>query len=350
MATTTRWTLRSLAEEIGVSKSAVSAALSGSGTLNAATREAICRAARERGFEPNPHAQRLSSGRFNNTIGIFALWLDFGVNTQKLQIIQAALLAQGYDVPIYGLGLCEPHLEDNQAAAIAAIRRQKPRALVCATGGLKDKAIAELEKFRDEGGILVSYDYPSMLDCDNVVFDREDNSYQSTRHLLELGHRAIGFAHHGFRQGESLRLKGYYRALEEFGVVPREDWILEGKEAANYAEGGVRLVEAFLELHERPTALTVVNDYAAMVAIAELQRNGLICPSDLSIVGHDDHAMSRHFTVPLTTVSNPAESIGEKVTSLLLERLNGQYDGPSRQETLAGELKIRQSAVSPQTA
>jgi DNA-binding LacI/PurR family transcriptional regulator len=339
-------TVRSLAEELGVSKSAVSAALTGKGTLNAATREAIRKAAQERGFQPNSHAQRLSNGRYNNTVGIFALWLDFGVSTQKLQTIQARLLSHGYDVPIYGLGLCEFHLEDNQANAIAGIRRQKPRALICATGGLKDKAIAELEKFRDEGGLLVCYDYLPKLDTDNVAFDREDNSYQSTRHLLELGHRAIAFAHHGYRAGEALRLRGYHRALSEFGVAPREDWILEGMEASNYAEGGVRLAHAFLELRDRPTAMTVVNDYAAMAMIAELQRAGVSCPRDLSVVGHDDHAMSAHFTVPLTTVSNPAEAIGERVAALLLDRLTDKYGGPTRQECLTGELIVRQSTAT----
>lgn len=336
-------TLQDVAREVGVSKMAVSFALNGTGRISQEKRQAVTEAAQRLGYEPNLHARTLSHGRSNNTIGLFALWLDFGVGTRKIQIIQRLLNERGFDVPVYGVGLRNTKDEDAQATVIATIRRQKPRALVCATGRLSSRAVQELQRYQDEGGVLVCYDHGVEIDCDRVLFDREDNTYQATHHLLSMGHRKVGLGFHGFVDGNNPRLQGFKRALQEFGVELHPQWVLEGRENRDYAEGGVALANEYLRLKHRPSALCIVNDYAALSFMAEVGRAGVQCPRDVSIIGHDDHPLSRHYPVPLTTASHPSQTIAQHVTQLLLSRLDGEFNGPSRQIAVSGELIVRQS-------
>ena len=338
-------TMSDVARAAGVSKMTVSFALNNTGRVSDKTRKIVMEAAAQLGYEPNPHAQNLSNGRSNNTIGLFSLWFDFGVGTQKIQLIQSALNQSGFDVPIYGIGLHDHNNEDAQAGAIASIRRQRPRGLICFTNGLQPKALLELRRYQDEGGNLVSYDYPTDLNCDTVLFDRVDNTYQAAKHLTDLGHRKLGYADHGFVRTDGPRLVGFRRAIEETGAQWNTDWLLEARSARDYAEGGRILAAQYLALRDRPTALCIVNDYTAMVFVNELDRAGLRCPDDVSVVGHDDHAMSQFARVPLSTVSHPSELIAEQVSQFLLSRLSGEYSGAPRNFTACGQLIARQSSA-----
>ena len=335
--------MQDVADSVGVSKMAVSGVLNGKNKTSAQTRAAILEAVERLGYEPNPHAQNLARARVSETIGLLALWFDYGVASQKIHLIQNALNEQGFEVPLYGLGLRDARDEASQVAAIARARRHDLRALVCATNWLRPKALDELRRYQDAGGTLVCYDYAADIACDQVIFDRQASDYQAARHLLELGHRQIVLAFHGFAPTAPERFGGYERALREFGVTPCAEWILQGLDRENYAAGGVTIAQQFLQMAERPTALCIYNDTAAFSFIAEAQRHGVRCPDDISIVGYDDHPLSRHYPVPLTTMAHPAEQIAEGVTRFLLNRLNQEYQGEPRQQTVNSELRVRQS-------
>jgi len=108
-----------------------------------------------------------------------------------------------------------------------------------------------------DGGPLVSYDTPTPLECDQVIFDREDNAYRAARHLLEMGHRRIGLAvsrSSGLPTGsesdpQTHRLRGFQRALQEFDVPLREEWLFRN---APYEWQKIRsgLENAFIHLME----------------------------------------------------------------------------------------------------
>jgi len=339
-------TLQDVARAAGVAKATASYALSGKGQLTPETREAVLRAARELSFEPNPHALRLSNGRSENLVGLFSRHLDLGVGAEKLMLIQQGLGALGYRVPIYtggyevnGVGVST---EAGDAALLADLRRQQPRALICNADGLGEASIAELRRFIQEGGVVVTYDYDLDLDCDQVIFDREDNTYRGARHLLELGHREIGLYMPGAKKGpEHPRQQGYFRALREFGATFRPDWMFHGED---YEEGGAGLARNFLAQRERPKAMCVVNDDAAAAFVTELGRASVRVPEDLSVVSYDDLPIARYHPVGLTSVSQPVADIAESAVQLLCRRFENA-GAPTRRVVVRGELKVRQSAI-----
>jgi DNA-binding LacI/PurR family transcriptional regulator len=352
-------TLKDVAGALGMHKSTVSLALSGKGTISAETRQRVLKVARELGYEPNLLAQRLAHGQGATMVCIYSGVLDVGLATEKILLVQRALSTHGLEAPIY---TCYDPSGDNaegQATQVRQLCRQRPRAVICAAQRVHPSVFRELEAYQNAGGIVISYDTPIPLDCDQVIFDREDNAYQAARHLLEQGHRKIGV---GISQvsipaesnGEpqsandplSYRMRGFHRALEEFGVPFREEWFFRNP---TYEKGGAEMARQFLALKDRPTALSIVNDYVTLAFMVEVMRSGVRIPDDLSLVGHDNQPIAAYCPVPLTSLTQPVERIARAVVDLLVTRLNGDIplDAPPRTVTIRGELIQRDSVRPP---
>jgi DNA-binding LacI/PurR family transcriptional regulator len=227
------------------------------------------------------------------------------------------------------------------------MRLQKMRADICNTLNLQsERAHAELSTYLKEGGLAVCFDRPVAVECDSVVFDRQHNSYLAARHLLDRGHRRIGLCVPDARHSREPRIAGFRQALKEFGVPARAEWIVSVPYHIEAEREGAALAQWFLALTDKPTAMCVVNDVTALAFAAQIRRQGFRVPQDLSLVGHDNRAVSELGALPLSTVSHPIEEIAHAVVEMLDSRLTGRYDGPPRREIVRGQFFERASVRS----
>ena len=343
-------TLQDVARAVGVTPMTVSRALNNRGRVADETRVAVQQAVAELGYEPNRNAQQLAGGRDQRTIAILLASLDFDVTLRKVAGIQQQLSARGYSVPLHTLGaLAQP--EDHEIAGLAReLRCHKPRAIVCKFGALSPEAQHEVRRYHDEGGLVVSFNEPADLECDQVLFDREDNTYQAARYLLELGHRDLGFwAARRSSWTAGPRLEGFRRALREFGVSENPQWQWGQGHYLQNERNGAELAARVLALapRERPTGLCIVNDSAAQACAAELMRACVRVPDDISIVSHDDLPIALYGAIPMTAVSHPIEETARAIVDLLCERIETRCDEQPRRLNLRGELRVRQSTGPP---
>lgn len=338
-------TLLDVARAAGVSKTTASQALNGKGWVAPATREAVQRLAREMGYEADPLAQRLSNGRCAKTVGYFTLDLDLSGRTRQMQVIQAELSDRGFSVPIYAYGYRGCGDLQNQLALVKALLAQRPVAIVCNTSGVRPEVLEYLARFIDEGGIVVAYGYgvAANLPCDQVVFDEAHSTYLAARHLLDLGHRELGLFNVGQRVPEGAMLEGYVRALGEFGIDVKPEWLFRNEGILRYEEEGEVLAQHFLQMKNRPTGMVIANDYSAVAFVSTLMRAGIYVPRDVSVVGDDDHPIARHCIVPLTTVTYPLERIAQELVSCLTSRLDGNKQA-AQHIWVRGEFVERESA------
>jgi DNA-binding LacI/PurR family transcriptional regulator len=328
-------TREDVARAAGVSTTAVSYAFSGKGRMPESTRELVLQTAKQLGYEGNYYAQRLRGGN-DNMISLFALQLTGGINTDKMTAVLQGLGEHGYYAPLHSLS---HSTESRQVEMASTLRRQQPRALAVFAPGIYPAAWDEIKRYHDDGGVVVTFDRKLPFEWDQVLFDRADNLYRAARHLLELGHRDIGFCEHGSAESTE-RVDGFRRALQEFGVEANPQW-LWGEYPDETA--GRNLAVKWLKLKKRPTAMCIVNDLAASSFVNNILRAGVRVPEDVSVIGYDNTPAAENCIVPLTSVTHPAQEIAKIVVELLISRIEDTYSGPPRYIGVEADLAIRES-------
>ncbi len=134
--------------------------------------------------------------------------------------------------------------------------------------------------------------YSSRSDVETVLSDNFFGSYTITNHLIENGHKRIGFVGN-ITATSSIqdRFLGYYKSLLEHGLPLRDDWIINDRDEDGLSYKTIRLPD------EMPTAFVCNCDRIAYQLINQLKVMGYHVPDDISIVGYDNHIYS--------TISNP---------------------------------------------
>ncbi len=333
-----RVTIRQIADLAGVSIATVSRVLNHRPDVSAETREAVLEVVRSQSFSSNRNARALAAGR----TGLVGVTLP--------------LVADAYFSPIL-------------SGAAEALHEQDMRAILCPTlhqhdrevglierlmHGTTDGAIVLLpEESSDELESLQEQGYPFVVADPRVPLDEgipcvsaahASGAKQATEHLLALGHRRIAAltGPNGWMATEGRR-NGYYSALAAAGVLPDPDLEVE----SNWKiDGGYAAAATLLDLPEPPTAIFAFNDNTAIGAMQAARERGLRIPEDLSIVGFDDTEEAAIVTPALTTVRQPLAELGRMAVSLLVRLIDKQRVEALRVE-LATRLVERESTAAP---
>jgi LacI family transcriptional regulator len=162
-------------------------------------------------------------------------------------------------------------------------------------------------------------------------------------HLIELGHTCIAYVGGPTNIGQVVdRRAGARKALEGAGLPP-ENLVELTTAALTVAEGrsaGQRL--AGLPRDRRPTAAFCANDLLALGLLQQCVSLGLRVPDDLAIVGYDDIEFAAAAAVPLTSVRQPRQLLGQTAAELLLDE-SANPDHEHQRVTFTPELVVRTS-------
>lgn len=179
------------------------------------------------------------------------------------------------------------------------------------------------------------------LDCSRVRFNHEYGGYLAVRYLLEQGHRKIACVYKDDKMGNAhSRLDGYLKAMEEYGVPVREEYLQKGD---YHLESGYAAAEQILKTEA--TAAFVCNDMMTLGFLKKLYEEGKKVPEDFSIVSYDDSLKNYLLEVELTTVAQDIGMLAECACKLMFEELSGKVDfcqggGPDNQKTLHPEIVL----------
>ncbi len=178
----------------------------------------------------------------------------------------------------------------------------------------------------------------------HVDADEQSAARAMTNHLLDLGHRRIGFIAGPSGHGAARRrLDGYFEALSARGVARSDDLVRQG---AFTFESGREAAEALLTVAARPTAVFASNDAMALGVMATAQRLGLAVPADLSVAGFDDAHIAEMVWPSLTTIRQPIVEMAAAAAEMIIARAAKSAAGPNPvQEVMHCELVIRDSTA-----
>ncbi|PJI88602.1 LacI family DNA-binding transcriptional regulator [Sphingomonas koreensis] len=332
-------TVQDVARAAGVSAMTVSRVMNGGTNVRADTRKAVLAAVDQLDYRPNAAARSLAAGGIAQ-IGLLYANPSAGYLSQFLiGALETARRAGSHLV----LEACEDDSPQAEAEAVRQLIDARVRGVVLppplsesavvrtalAQAGIPWAAIAMGSQ---EAGTL------------NVRIDDFEAARAITRHLIELGHREIGFIRgHPNQVASAERHRGFVAALEEAGIDPASARIEQG--LFTY-RSGIDAAERILAASGAPTAIFASNDDMAAAAVGVAHRHGLHVPGDLSIVGFDDTAIATSIWPALTTIRQPISAMAEAAITMLLRRLRerpGEAEA-TEEEVLPYELVLRESA------
>ena len=175
--------------------------------------------------------------------------------------------------------------------------------------------------------------------ADLVRIDHELGAYLATRHLLDLGHRAIAcIGGPGITSVAQMRLAGYLRALEEAGVCATQQWMVESDFSS---VGGYQAAVSLLD-NNPPSAIFACNDMMGIGVLRAAAERNIRVPEQLSVIGFDDVQMSRYVYPGLTTVGQSILQLGETAAQVLLRRI-ASPERAVEQRIVAPSIVLRES-------
>ena len=171
----------------------------------------------------------------------------------------------------------------------------------------------------------------------SVFMDDAQAADDMTTHLVNLGHRRIGFIKgHPNHMASDERLFGYRRALDRAGISFEPVLVADG---LFDFDSGTAAAQQLLAIDRPPTAIFAANDDMAAGVLAVAHDRGIDVPGQLSVAGFDDTTLARTVWPPLTTIRQPMFELADTAAQLLLG------GGPISHKRLPHDLIERRSTA-----
>lgn len=332
-------TLKDLAAKLGLSTTTVSRALAGYSDVAEATRQRVLEAAEEMGYVPDVTARRLRKGH-TDTIGFIIptsgpRFTDpyFG---ELLAGIGNEAARHNFDLLV---STRPPDTPDEEAAYRRMAEGRRVDGLLVARTRVRDHRITYLSGLNFP---FVAFGR-SDLDAEFPYVDEDGFTGVAlvAQHLIDLGHRRLGF----ISAPQNLMFSVYRRAgleatIQQNGLSLQPDYCMRGDLTQR---GGFRAMNHLLDLSPPPTAVVACNDLMALGAISAAQKRGLVVGRDVTITGFDDIPLAEHSHPPLTTVRQPIYDIGRQTCDMLVRLIRGDALAECH-VLLQPELIVRESS------
>ena len=320
-------TMQDVARRAGVALSTVSASLTGSRPVSAATRARVTAAMDELGYRRNALARGLASRR-SHVLALTYPVGDSGLSRTSAEfVLGAAEVAQqrGYQLVLW------PFAVDDAQGIVEVARQGLADGVLLMEVHLDDVRVPALR----EAGVPVALIGRTRGDADlpAVDVDFETTLTEAVAHLADLGHRRIAFVNHAAHRvteghGPTVRASAAYRAaMADRGLSPVEVHADESVAGGRAALAGLLDGDLFDSDHpdaaERPTAVITMNEDATFGVVAELAARGVAVPGGLSVLAVvSSPAVAGQTVPPLTTMHAPGARLGAAGVDALLTLLD----------------------------
>jgi len=333
-------TIHDVARHAGVSPMTVSRVINGESNVREETRVRVAASVAALRYKPNQAARSLASA---DAVHIGILYANPSAN-----YLSEFLLGSLEQSSLSGCQLVIEKCEGAETEAEAVRRLVK--------GGIDGVILPaplcdseeSLRAVREAGisVVLVASGKPAPDLC-AISINNFEASRAMTRHLLDLGHKRIGFINgHPNQTATGQRFHGYVEAMTEAGLSVDAEQVGQGYFTYR---SGLEAAERLLD-GPKPTAIFASNDDMAAATMAAAHRRGLEVPGDLSIAGFDDTPLATTVWPELTTIRQPIAEMAREAVRLLVEQIRGRRGGPAPQvvhKMLKFTLVKRDSSAPP---
>lgn len=331
-------TLGDVAKLAGVSTATVSRTFNEPEKVAEAIRDKVRNAAAELNWIANAAGRALASSR-TRIVGAIIPTLDNEIFARQVSGMQEVLAQRNYTLFV-GSTNYDP---DEGVRQVRAMLGRGIEALAI----VGESYPPELFRTLDEAGLphVVTYGYSADSTRNCIGFDNRLAFARITQHLLDLGHRHFATIFQPVENNDRVeaRLRGIRESLGGAGISLPPERMLIGASSLDYG------AEGFSELMaqtQRPTAIICGNDTIALGALLAAQRLKIEVPTECSITGFDDLAISSRISPGLTTMHIDNAAIGAEAARQLLSAADRKLTSLRPMEFIP-DLRLRGSTAAP---
>ena len=306
-----RANIRDVAARAGVAVKTVSRVLNGHPYVSAETKERVEAAMRDLEFRPSIAARILSGAKSNQIALIYdnhSPYYTFQIQMgcwDRCHREGIRLLAQPVDVS-------DPRIGEEVRGLVSETHVD---GIVLSSPVTDCEPVLKALDALDIPFVRISPGTNRSL-TSSVFMDDALAADDLTTHLINLGHRRIGFIKgHPNHMASDERLFGYRRALDRAGLPFEPTLVRDGEFDF---DSGVRAAGLLLDLPDPPTAIFASNDDMAAGVLAVAHDRGIELPAQLSVAGFDDTTLARTVWPPLTTIHQPMADLARTATDILI--------------------------------
>jgi LacI family transcriptional regulator len=334
-------TIKDVAQKANVSIATVSLVISNHRRISDETKLKVKKAIKELNYHPSRSARGLVSNKTGN-IG-FILTEDHFLRSEPFYtriFLGTEFEARNYEYYILLTTIPSDYKRGDKLPRFILERNVDG---VIIAGKVPESIIKDLEKY-EVPLAFVDY-YPPSEKNPVVLIDNISGGIQAAKHLIELGHKNIGFIggdikHPSIRD----RFQGYRIALERSGLnfnssytITDEDYPARGN--------GYKAAKKLLSKNKKISAIFACNDAMAIGVMQYLKDNGRKVPEDISLIGFDDVDADLSLDPTLSTISVPKLEMGIEAFRLMKDILKNRVKSPKK-ILVPTELVIRKSTGS----
>ena len=325
-------TIKHVAADAGVSLQTVSRVINNEPNVRPEMRDRVQASIDKLGYIPSIAAQRMSGSRsylilaLNDRERTIADWRARQGSDWVDQMLLGGMLKcaeYGYRMVVELVDTHNDHVERELGAALAALQPDgviltpphSDNPLITALLEKHKVAYARIGSLGEGGGIP-------------LVMGDEGAARAATEHLVELGHKRIGFiTGSGEYRLSKWRKRGWRDAMVDAGL-PMEGLCAEGD--FSFASGRVA-AEQLLAWSPRPTAIVASSDQMALAVCEVAREKELTVPDDLSVVSFDNTPMVTFHRPRLTAIDQPVAATAARAVELIIASKKGEElpEGPT---------------------
>ena len=330
-------TLDDVAKRAGVSPKTVSRAVNGEKGISETTRERILSLVEEMNYVPHTGAQNLASGK-TRSIALHYPLSNPKLISERLEMSFVSGIGEEAAEANYYFTLFTGELDPRELARIC--RASIADGIIMMQVRMDDWRVETLRKLH--------FPFVMIGRCqDNqglsfVDFDFEKAVVDAYTHLVDLGHREIGFltyppAWQQEKLGPAIRAYlGFQQAIDRFGLKPI------CYESNLTVESSYTCAIKAVNEHPDITGFVVMHNTIAVGAINAIQSLGRRIPDDYSVVGVALGKESDLILPPLTAIHWYGDQIGQQAAKILINTLTNKNAKPE-QILVQHQVEIRSS-------
>jgi len=307
-----------IAKTANVSIATVGRVIHNNGYVAEDKRKEIEQIIKDTRYIPNKMAQALKYSR-SKLIGHMTLFSQNMLYEQISSAVDKAASNQGYHV----MTLASNYNQGEEAKQIDELIAQRVEGLIITSNVMINREL--ITKLVDNKIPVVMIERAiNMPNVDCILVDDMEGVYGAVTHILEKGHRRIGFiGRNPEHEVEFNRYKGYCKAINDYGIPTLPEFIQLVPDYSILL--GHQATEALMEEANPPTAIFTTSDIYACGVMQCLYEKNIRVPDDISIVGYDN-TLAAMLSPAISSVGLPYQEIGDWAIKLLQARMENEKE------------------------